>query len=173
MIRISIKKLKFIGYGASGILLFLGFILFSFLLISIFLKGGLWLSIILYPWLVKISLITFITSILILLPLSIFKKTRAISGTGFIIASFIFGATTWIWSFLLTYMFWGFWGLIIGLCVAGIGVTPIAMLAALLNGEWAVLWQLVLLIIFTLGFGFFAIYIKSIDKKARKDRIDE
>jgi len=49
-------------------------------------------------------------------------------------------------------MIWGGVALFIGLFLAGVGVVPIAMLATLINGEWATLGQIVLLLVFTFGF---------------------
>lgn len=149
------EKIKDLGWSILGIAFFIGIILLALL----FIKGGLWLSAILYPWLVLISLITFAISIFILLPLGIFKKTRPVSGTGLLITSYVFGTTVWVWSFLLVYALWGFLGLFIGLFIGGVGVIPVAMLATLFNGEWSALGQLILLIVVTFGTGFLAAYI--------------
>lgn len=149
------EKIKDLGWGLLGVAFFIGIILLALL----FIKGGLWLSATLYPWLVLISGITFLISILILLPLGIFKKTRGVSAIGLLIASYVFGATTQVWSFLLAYVFWGFMGLFIGLFIGGVGVVPIAMLASIFNGEWAIFGQLVLLVVLTFGVRFLSLYI--------------
>lgn len=149
------EKIKDLGWSLLGIAFFIGLILLAVL----FIKGGLWLSATLYPWLVLISVITFAISLLVLLPLAIFKKTRGVSASGLLIASYIFGATTWVWSFLLAYVFWGFMGLFIGLFIGGVGVVPIAMLASLFHGEWAVFGQLILLVVVTFGVRFLSLYI--------------
>ena len=114
-------------------------------------KGGIWLSAILYPWLIRISGIAFLICLIILAPLALIRKTREFSGAGFYIASYIFSANLWVWAFLLTYEIWGVTGLIIGLMIAGVGVVPIAMLASLFNGEWSIFAQLILLLILTFG----------------------
>jgi len=150
-----IEKIKNLGGGLFGIVIMLGL----FLLPLLFIKGGLWLSATIYPWLVSISGITFAISLFILLPLAIFKKTRSASAIGLLIASYIFGATAWVWSFLLAYVFWGFLGLFIGLFIVGVGVVPIAMLASLFKGEWGIFGQLVLIVIITFGVRFLALYI--------------
>jgi len=141
------EKFQNIGYALLGIGIFIGIILLA----VFFIKGGLWLSELLYPWLSLISAIAFFVCILILLPLAIFRRTRAFSGLGLFVASYIFGASLWVWAFLLTYVLWGATALFIGLFLAGVGVVPIAMLATLFNGEWSILGQLVLLLIFTFG----------------------
>ncbi len=149
------EKIKNLSQIVIGITIFIGMILLIFILIY----GGLWLSKTLYPWLVLISEITFIISLLILLPLGIFKKTKDLSATGLLIASYIFGATTWVWSFLIAYILWGFAGLLAGLFIGGIGVIPIAALASIFHGEWSVLGKLILLLIATFGFRYLSFHI--------------
>ncbi len=153
------EKIKNFGLGFLGIGIYIALFIGSILLALLFIKGGLWLSTTLYPWLVLISGITFLISVLILLPLSIFKKTRSVSAIGLLIASYIFGTTTWVWSFLLAYVLWGIMGLVVGLFIGGIGVVPIAMLASIFNGEWSIFGQLVLLVVITFGVRFFSLYI--------------
>ena len=151
------EKFKNIGSYLLGIGIFIGVILLA----VFFIKGGLWLSKILYPWLIIISAIACIICIIILLPLALIRKTRGFSGIGFFIASYIFGASLWVWSFLLTYALWGATALFIGLFMAGVGVVPIALLATLFNGEWSIFGQLILLIIFTFGSRILGIYLSE------------
>lgn len=151
------EKIKSLSQSLIGIAIFIGVILLILLLIY----GGLWLSKTLYPWLVLISEITLIISLLILLPLGIFKKTRDLSASGLLIASYVFGATTWVWSFLLAYVLWGFAGLLIGLFIGGIGVVPVAALACIFHEEWTVLGKLILLLIVTFGFRFLSLYVAT------------
>jgi hypothetical protein len=150
-------KFKHIGSVLLGIGIFIGIILLA----VFFIKGGLWLSEILYPWLSLISAIAFFVCVLILLPLALFRKTRRFSGLGLFIASYIFGASLWVWAFLLTYVLWGAAALFIGLFLAGVGVVPIAMLATLFHGEWSVLGQLALLLIFTFGSRMLALHLSE------------
>lgn len=149
------EKFKSLGSVLLGIGIFIGIILLAAFLI----EGGVWLSEILYPWLTIISAIAFFVSILILSPLAFFKKSRGFSGLGFYIVSYIFGASLWVWAFLLTYALWGATALLIGLFLAGVGVVPIAMLATLFHGEWSIFGQLVLLLIFTIGSRMLGIYL--------------
>src|SRR5438046_9731864 len=53
------------------------------------------------------------------------------------IVSYVFGATLWVWSLLLTYTLWGGFWLFIGLFMAGVGVVPLAMIATFFKGMWA------------------------------------
>jgi hypothetical protein len=140
-------KIKGMGGAAIGIGIFVGFLL----IIGLILEGGLWLSEQIYPWLALISVITLGVVLVVLIPLSLFKRTRMLSGNGFTIASHIFGLTLWTWAFLLTYAIWGGVALMIGLFFLGVGVVPIAMLATLFNGLWSPLVQMILLTVLVFG----------------------
>ncbi|HXH21968.1 MAG TPA: hypothetical protein VNN10_08050 [Dehalococcoidia bacterium] len=141
------EKLKGAGAVVAGIAIFLGIAL----LIALFIHGGAWLGEKIYPWLVTISSIALAIVIFVLLPLVLFRKTRGFSGTGLMIASFIFGFTLWVWSLLLTYHLWGAIAVFIGLFLMGVGVVPIAMLATLFKGMWSTLGELVVLTVLTFG----------------------
>ena len=66
-------------------------------------------------------------------------------------ASYIFGATLTLWmeGLLFTLITRGVVGVIVGFCIFGVGVVPIAMLATLLKGMWGPLIELLLLTIMT------------------------
>ncbi len=161
------EKLKKLGWGILGIAI----LVIIALLIGLFIYGGAWLSAKIYPILLVIFGITFGITLLILTPISIFKKTRGFAGNGIVISSFIFGLTLWIWSFLLTYTLWGGLGIFIGLFFFGVGVVPIAMLATLFKGMWPIFGQLIFLTILTFGSRFFGIFLTESHQrfKAEKD----
>jgi len=139
--------LKTIGIVLVGFAVMLG----GVLAVTLMLRGGVWLSERIYPWLVLSSVIALIISALVLLPMAAFKKTRGYAGIGFFIVSYVFGITTWVWSLLLTYVIWGLSALVIGLFIYGVGVFPIALLATAFNGKWSIFCQL--------SFGLIATYI--------------
>lgn len=116
-----------------------------------FILGGVWVSKHLLPWLTVISLIVFAIVIFVLLPLAIPRATRGFSSVAILIASYIFGATLWMFGLLLTYFTWGIVAVIIGLVFLGVGVVPIALLATLFKGMWGPFFTLVLLAIATYG----------------------
>ena len=97
------KKANELSSMAIGSLLMIGLLALPVL----FLGGAAWLIRIGHPLLFWFSEVTFTFTLLILLPLSIFKKARRFSGEGFVIASYILGITTWVWAFQLAYFFWG------------------------------------------------------------------
>src|SRR5438876_8829677 len=138
--EMSAIKPAFQVLGGFGI--FVGLLLVSFLVMFLFIQGGLWLSSVLYPILATISGLTLLFVIGVLLPNAFFSAVPKFAGSGMFMASLIFGACAWTWSFLLTYMLWGWSGLLLGLFLAGIGVVPLAMLATLYNAEWSIFGQL-------------------------------
>jgi len=149
--------LKSVGSSVLGICILVAGI---FLLIM-FLKGGVWLSVRVYPWLVLIASIAFWITVLIFMPLALFRRTRAAAGICTYCVSYVFGLTLWVWSLLLCYTIWGIGGIVAGLILMGIGVVPIAMLASLFNGLWSTLGELALLVLITYGSRFLGIYITS------------
>src|SRR2546430_9357892 len=103
-----------IGTGALGIAILLALALIPVLL----LQGGVWLSALLFPWLAAINALTLLVTLFVLLPNAVFSSTPRFAGSGMMIVSYVFGATLWVWSLLLTYTLWrGFW-LFIGLFMA-------------------------------------------------------
>lgn len=97
-----------------------------------------------FKWTFPAYAITIGACLFILAPLAFFPKTQGTSAIGFLIAAYAFHLILWVWSMAYTYSIWGMTGVIIGLILAGVGVVPVAMLAALLHGEWGNLGLFVL-----------------------------
>jgi len=142
-----IDLLKSIG----GFLLVIALIIGSVFLVIFFIKGGIWLSVKVLPWLSIALWVVLALDILLILPLGIFDKTKAISAVGFISSSYVYGLTLWFWALLITYILWGGIAVFIGLIIAGVGVVPMAVIATMLTGDWASVLQLVLLLLLTYG----------------------
>jgi len=85
------------------------------------------------PWVFWPSLMV---CLFVLAPLALIPPTRGAASIGFFLASYIFGAITWCWGVAFTYLSWGIGALLIGLFMAGVGVVPIAMLAAAFHSDW-------------------------------------
>lgn len=86
-----------------------------------------------YSILLPISWIGVAVVVLVLLPLAIFRASRSAAGTGMFYSSYLFGLTTWFLGAAVTFITWGWMGLIIGLLLAGVGVVPIGILAAFIS----------------------------------------
>lgn len=139
-------------FGAiGGFALMLAIAAVGIAIATAFILGGVWVSKHLLPWLTVISLVVLSIVIFVLLPLAIPRATRGFSSISILIASYVFGATLWMYGLLLTYFTWGIVAVIIGLVFFGVGVVPIALLATLLKGMWGPFFTLVLLAIATYG----------------------
>ena len=145
--------------GAGTFVLGLGFIVLMALIVGLFIHGGAWLGAKVYPWLVSISLITLVVTVLVLFPLSLIHRARGFASVSLLIASYVFGLSLWVWGLLLTYHLWGAGAVFLGLFLFGIGVVPIAMLATLFNGMWPQLGELVILTVLVLGVRAYSMYV--------------
>lgn len=105
----------------------------------------------LYPFISDIALLVFLFDLIIVLPISFFKKAKRFSGIAISYSSYIFGLQLWLSGLMLTLQIWGIWAVIIGLLLLGIGVVPIAMIATLFHGMWKDFIQLVLSLILVFG----------------------
>ena len=143
------------GEGVLGIVMFVTMLLLP----ALFIVGALWLGEKVLPWLELFSMTALGICIFVLLPLATFRATRAVASSLFLWVSFVFGLTAWFFGLLLTYSLWGVIAVIIGLFILGIGVVPIGMLAALVNGMWPELGFLVLAVVLTFGCRAFAAFL--------------
>ena len=101
-------------------------------------------------------------AIFVLLPLTIWRKTRGVAGAGLLITSYIFGLTTWLLGAAVTFGSFGWFGLIIGLLFLGVGVVPLAIIGAIFkldNGGLALV--LVVMVAVTFGARFGGVYAAS------------
>lgn len=141
------ERLKSLGALVLGLLIMAAGAVF----IAVFVFGATAASFWIIKWSPWAFWPTLAISIFILAPLALIPPTRAVSAIGFVIASYIFGAIMWFWAVAFTYFIWGFTGVIIGLVILGFGIVPIAMLAAVVHGEWSSFIGLVVLVVLTFG----------------------
>jgi hypothetical protein len=99
-------------------------------------QGIRWLSVNSIEYMIFAVEIAVAVCVLILLPLSFFRSTRAISASGFFISSFVFGATTWVLGFLVTYDYLGLFWVFVGLVVALVGIVPLGIIGAAIKSDW-------------------------------------
>ncbi len=95
-------------------------------------------------------------AVFVLLPLTIWRKTRGAAGAGLMVTSYIFGLTTWLFSAAVTFGSFGWFGLIIGLLVLGVGVVPLAIIGAIFkldNGGLALVLFVMVVVTFGARFG--------------------
>lgn len=140
--------------------------------------GAEWLSEHLLPWFLIASELALVIEILVVLPLSVFKRCRRFAGDASFVAAGIFGATLWMLALLQTLTLgsrwpgvsWGptWWmsGLLLvlgsspwSIWAGTVGVIAVAMLAALFNEMWNTLGQLVLLTVLLISAWFYSFWI--------------
>ncbi|QHP70445.1 hypothetical protein EI171_26040 [Bradyrhizobium sp. LCT2] len=92
-----------------------------------------------------------VTCIVILAPLAVFRRTRIISAFGFFSSSYIFGTCLWMMGLLSAYFYWGLKSIIIGMCLFGVGVVPVALLASLFNSDWTAIAMMLTGVALTYG----------------------
>jgi hypothetical protein len=152
------SRLKKVGMAALVAVGVITLILLSLLL----LRGMVWASDKALPWLITGSEIAIIICVFVLFPLCIFRITRPWAGVAFVYASYLFGAMLFAYSCVFVVYVWGYGGLVVGLIFAGVGVVPVAILAALLHAEWSVLLELVVGIVLTFGTRFLGLRLSMI-----------
>ena len=152
------SRLKKVGKGALVPIGFVAFILVAVLV----LRGMVWASDKALPWLITGSEIAIVICVFVLLPLCIFRTTRSWAGVAFVYTSYLFGLMLFAYSCVFVVYVWGYVGLVVGLIFAGVGVVPVALLAALLHAEWPVLLQLVVGIVLTFGTRFLGLRLSMI-----------
>jgi hypothetical protein len=113
------------------------------LLIGLLLRGMVWASEKVLPWLIDAGRIAFDICVLLFAPLCIFRKTRPWAGLGYYFSSYLFGTILFAFSCIVCVQLWGYLALFVGLFLAGVGVLPVALLAALFHGAWPLFWDLI------------------------------
>lgn len=89
----------------------------------------------LYAFMQPIFGLAFLIVLFVLIPLGFIRKTRGFAATALLIVSYIFGATVWLFSVGIAFALLGWFWLIVGLLLAGVGVVAVAFFGALFNGE--------------------------------------
>jgi len=117
----------------------------------IFFLGATWAAQNLLQPLISVGWGAFAIDLLILLPLSIFKGLRGLTGIAIFISSYIFGLITWLLSFVLTWILWGGWAVVIGVLFFGGTIVPFALLATLFKSMWEPFFSVLILFVLTFG----------------------
>jgi hypothetical protein len=140
-------RFKLVG-GCAVALVFLVAI---FAIPVVFFLGVEWAAQHLLQPLIMAGWIALAIDVIVLIPLSIFRRLRGFTGVAIFISSYIFGLVTWLLSFTITYILWGSWAAALGVLLFGGTVVPFAILATIFNGRWYEL--VVVLILFTVTWG--------------------
>ena len=136
----------------------------------VFLYGAVWVSERIFEYVIVAAWIAFAVCIFILLPLSVFRKTRIVATFGFMACSYAFGLCTWILGLLTAYFYWGLGGIIIGLIFGGVGVVPIGILAAIFHTDWQAVVTLILGLVLTFGARALAVWLAAMIDRAEEEQ---
>jgi hypothetical protein len=128
--------------------------LFAVVLLVVLAKILAWLSIELVPWFGYATYLCWTVVIVILTPLAFMRHTKAYARLGLLIMTGLFGLILWLGSIELLSVTWGVSTVFVGLCFLGIGVVPLAFLAALFSFNWSGLFVLLVLLASTAGMAF-------------------
>ena len=112
--------------------------------------------------------ISFILIFFVLIPLGIFDKTRGFSAISLFIISYIFGFGVWIYSAGIAFALLGWFWLIVGLLLAGIGVVLVAFLGTLFQGYFELAFGIALSAIFVVVIRFIASYLAEKDEERKR-----
>lgn len=105
-----------------------------------------WIDTTLLPWSIAGAWLALIP---VCLPcaiiLAIFRKTRGLAGLIMILASYAIGFSLWLYGLVAAASLAGYGWMCVGLFLAGIGVLPIAFIAAVFSGHWSVVATIAIL----------------------------
>ena len=135
--------LKNIGGFALGILM----MLVMLALVVLFFYGAAWVGEKVIPVLEWITVIGFLLLVVIGSPLAIFRRTRYITGLGWIYWSYALGLTLWLCCLIDTLQLWGVMAAIIGIIFFGVGIFIVGLLATSFHGEWSLFWSFLITLV--------------------------
>ena len=142
-----LEKIKVMGAAIFGGAIFVAIAALT----VVFIKGSLWASEHLLRPLLTVGWLALALVIIVLLPLSLFRRLRGFTGSAIFLSSILFGAIAWLLGFILAYDLWGLWAVIISPFLLGGGVVPVALLATMFKGMWNPFLMLLVLSAFTFG----------------------
>lgn len=127
----------------------------------IYARGAVWLSHHALEYMIWPTIVAFGVCVVILTPLSFFRATRTASAFGFLISSYVFGASTCVAGVVATYSHLGMAWTIAGLLVFFVGVVPLGIAASIINSDSTAVWLLCAGLVLTFGARFIATRIVS------------
>jgi len=117
----------------------------ALLILSLFIRGGVWFADKILPVLFIFSVAVFIFNIVVCIPLAFFKKTKEFSGKALFLSSYFYGVLLWLGCLVITFKLWGWFGIVLGLILLGVGIVPIAAIATVIAGLWSIVLHIIVL----------------------------
>lgn len=121
-----------------------------------------------YEFIYPLLGLSFLAIFFVFIPLRIFDKTRGFSAVSLFIISYIFGFAVWIYSAGIAFALLGWFWLIVGLLLAGLGVVLVAFLGTLFQGYFELAFGIALSVIFVMVIRFIANYLAEKDEERKR-----
>lgn len=131
------------------------------LLVAALFKGLPRIAGFIYPLTVLVGSFCLFVVLPLSLILAVFRKTRGVAGIAILLSSEIWAFGLWVNALLIAYALAGVAWLVIGVVFVGLGVIPVAIIAAMIKGHWSLAGQLVLSGILILIARFFAFFLAA------------
>lgn len=154
--------------GLGGCLFLAALAVGGVALLIMLLRGTPWISENFYPWTVQAAKIALFFVVPTCAVLAFFRKGRGIGGLGLVLSSYVIGFSLWVWSLIVAYALAGVFWIIVGLLFVGVGVIPIAMVAAALNSQWSVAGQMLICIIIVYALRVIGNFLVNSDSQGRE-----
>lgn len=113
----------------------------------------------LVSWLGAAWGLSFLLCISIFPLLAIFRRTRRAGGVGYLVASYVIGATLWIMCCLTVFDAWGLFWALVGVLILGIGVLPMCLIIFAREAQWALFAEILILSAAIIGFRMFGAWL--------------
>lgn len=88
---------------------------------------------------------------LIVLALVVIRRTRSLGGIIMFCFSFLLGAATWFYGAAVSFATFGWFGLILGLLVMGVGVVPLGIIGGFVYLDSRIAWEIIGLCVATIA----------------------
>lgn len=152
---------KFFFSNTTSIVVFVAILAVPFLLLF----GGIALADKILPILDVISTGLAFIIVFILLPASLFEKTRIFSGVFLVSLSYFYVAFLFLYSILIIFALWGGWGFLAIFFLQAVSI--VAVILTLITEEWHFLTGILSLILLRYGTRVLGLYVLSKAKKYR------
>ena len=153
-----------VSFSVSLFIACIGGIMFAFL------KGVPWMEDNILP----ISQNLFWFNLMIFMPVALIlvipRELRMHAATALYCVTMLFGLTLWVWSFILVGKLLSIGWIVVGLLFAGVGVVPLAAIAAAIRGHWGIVWQIILIVGLLAAFRGWSLYL--LDTVANRSELE-
>lgn len=123
-----------------------------------------WSFQVIYSAAVSAAQLSFWLSFALFIPLSLLRPTRSISAICLQVAAYVFGFAVWLAGAAIAYEFWGIWAVLVGLFILGVGVVPVAILAAAVHGSWSEAGVLIFGLALVAAARFYSVFLFSVTR---------